>query len=123
MVDCLGLDKSKYINSARDIKDLVINEEEFKRNINKIVLMYARKQVEIKCEFCGNLLKLYRIDESLDVLKESLYCENCDSELGNMKKLRNNFQFYLKKILSSYFEGNKKCSKCKDVTRLFLKKR
>jgi hypothetical protein len=85
--------------------------------------MFAKKGLESKCLECGNKIKIFKIDERGDNLKELLICSNCGIEINSLAKVINNFTFNFKKILYSYFYGERKCVKCRSTTRLFLRKK
>lgn len=105
------------------IEDEIILPNDETKEINTVITMFSKKGMEIKCEYCNFQIKVVKITDTSDSLKELLYCTNCNKELGNMIKLMNNFTFNVKKFVFKYFLGIRRCSKCKDTTKLFLKKK
>ncbi len=123
LVDCLELNKSKYVIKEQTNIELIGHEKDLIHNIFSVTLMYARNGISIQCEHCGNIMRIIKIDESNDNIREMLFCYLCKSELGNMVKLMNIISLHCKKLVSKYYYGHKICSKCRDSTRIFLKEK
>jgi DNA polymerase alpha subunit A len=123
LVECLELNKSKYVIKEATNLDLNGNEKDIIHNIYSVTLMYARNGISLQCEYCGNITRIIKIDESNDNIREMLYCNFCKSEQRNMVKLMNIFSLHCKKLISKYYYGHKSCSKCQDSTRVFLKEK
>jgi len=88
-----------------------------------MILMYSKRGIELKCEHCNYLIRVVKINDTSDNLKELLYCNNCAKEMGDMMKLMNNISLNLKRNFFKYFLGVRRCSKCRNTTKLFLKKK
>lgn len=121
--ECLDLDKTIYILKDTPLPEVIENEKEIIDYINSKTLIFARNVLKISCEFCYDTIRIFKIDEDIENVRELLFCNSCKSKLGNMNKLMNNLTFHFKKILSKYYYGLRSCSKCIDSTRLFLKKK
>lgn len=127
LASCIGLDSQKY-SSYLNSKNKNNEYEDFNAHLNNKnsyngFLKYQSKQkLQVKCSNCGIVKILDRAYSGKNNINYLYNCESCKRYIKN-SVVFNNVMLQMKKNMLNYFNGNKACIKCKEVTRLFIRAR
>ena len=118
LANSLGIDGKKYLQiiSSNDEKkfDIIITNNNL-QIVSKIGLL-------INCFHCNYKHKINIIYDNTENIKEVFECKYCKN-LNFPKTIENNNLRHIKNLINKYFLNTKKCSKCNNSSRLFLRKK